>query len=233
MKKHFYICFLLNSFYLPSSHTTTGSCYASLKDKESFADLIEELHNPDLVITSNVSPYFTDSYIENAILPSDLQEHSSNFQEGENQYSFFYIPPQTGEKGRIVLSFTTVTKGQKRFTHYIYWNSGLKNPHLDAEIVKAIFNKIYETVYGKDLDWFVQHKVISKIISYNGTGPHNQLNPNDIFDFDALLFKDKNERLKHLLIDVMKSSDQMEDSALPHPKMPEAMQRIILESHSR
>ena len=216
MKNCFFASFLLVSLCFSPSHTVeASSCYPLFKKRK--ASLLEELNNPELSVKSVISPVlFTflgddiPSYAN--IVPPNLD------QPRQIEYHFTYIPAKKKKKkGQIILSFSMIVDleqyeydGNEIWRHWIYWESDVKDPPLHTATAEAIFNKIYQEIYGVSLDEIIEQKVIPKTIAYNNKNELGYFRMYEAFDFNALLFKGNADRLRRFIAQVVESPDQAE-----------------------
>lgn len=235
MKKHLVIYSII-SFCFSPLYAEAITLFSFFKKKPS--SLLEELNNPKLNIKSALSP-FIGFHLGQAVLSPLVEDN-----EKETEFLFTYDPPNGDgrKKGKFILSFKTKNSSDQNdnYQHFIYWDSDVENPQFNEETAKAIFNKVYEEVYGVDLDWLIEHEMIPKIIAY---GNKYKFSPHELqrtFNFEALIFKDKEEDLKLLVSQTMRQppdqeevkSGKSEPFSLPS-KMNPLMRKIFLESLSR
>ena len=250
MKKYFFTCLILGVFCFSSfpvqailwgSHFV-NSCVPDLfQKKKQPPTLLEELNDPEVSIKSTILPNIWGEQVGNDLAP--YMPHS-RLSEGQAEYSFAYIPAgKRKEKGRVVLLFRINTiSGEYHetsdFSHWIHWSSDVAEPHLDANTVRVVFNKVYEEVYGVSLEEMVVRKVIPKAINYIIERALSRFGLYDLFNFNSLLFRNSEDQLKRIIAEVIQSPDQIQtDSQKTTPslsslKMTEGMRRLFLSSYS-
>ena len=142
-------------------------------------------------------------------------------------YSAFYTsqkshrrpqdPIGEGEKGKRGSFFLllTIRLDVERdydtvYRHWIHWPSNAKNAYLSEGTIKDIFNAIYETVYGRSLDWMIRNNAFS--IIQNHTHTRDGLDPeapkkfwkaeerlNNVFEFYDRFFEEFKPWLKVII----------------------------------
>ena len=248
-KRFFYTWFIVGSFFLFPFQVEAINW--NLFGKKKPATLSEELNDSELTIKSYIKPFdnypfgdIPDTSIINGLFPPA--------EEAKAEYAVAYTSSnKQSKKMRVTLIFKTSNSlGQgNSYQHWIYWDSDVENPDpmMNEETVKAIFDKVYETAYGRTLGWVVERKVIPNLLSYARDNNLTYFDINDAFDFNALLFRgkrgevreDKQEELRRLIAQTVQSSDQGEvsvsktaESILPNPNMTSLMERIVFGSYS-
>ena len=234
MKKHYFTFLVLGVFCfssLPVQAIIWGSHFVNFcvpdlfEGKKQPPTLLEELNDPELIIQSTISPHRFGAYIGSHPIPHIIREWVHQPAERQVKYSFAYIPPRKRRKetGHIALSFKLSLAPDQGYQHWIFWPSNAENAHLDESTAKALFNKVYEGVYGKDLDWMVENHVIPKTIfslakqdGFHGVAAASyvdQFKLHEVFQFDSLLFKGSEGELKLLVAEVIQNPDQSQASS--------------------
>ena len=237
MKKHL-VYLILISFCLSPFHVEASWKCRLPFGKKKPSTILEELNNPELTVKSTILPGKWSVPLGHGPL--------GQLQDGQVEFSFVHTLAQNKkEKGQISLSFkTNVTsiEPSSDYRHWIHWESDVENPHIDENTVKIIFNKVYQEVYGVSLEWMIERDIIPKTITHIQKSKLNQFDLYDIFNFNSLLFKDKEDQLRRLIARLMAQIIQSPDPTkvtyektglFPiHLKMTSLMRRIALESYS-
>ena len=237
MKKH--LVYFILSFFCFSSFPVEASwkCRLPFGNKKS-STLLEELNNPGLTVKSTILPGGTWGQAWGHGPPG--------LSDGQKEFSFTYTSAQNRkEKGQIFLLFKTNMDSNEHhsdYRHWIHWESDVKNPHLDENTVKIIFNTVYREVYGVSLEWMMEREIIPKTITSIQENKLNQFDLYDIFNFNSLLFNDKEDQLRRLIARLIAQITQFSDSIkftyektdlFPvHLKMTPLMRKTALESYS-
>ena len=167
--------------------------------------LLQELNQPELNIKTAISPY-------TGLYHGDGEPHPiATDRQKETLYSFTYYPPlDRKKKGKIILYFRTPNSSDQPddYEHWIYWDTDMKesqiHKQLNEYLVKALFNHIYKEIYGENLEWFVRHKVIPRVIAHADKNDFSAFEMYDALSLNELLFKTEKERLRQLMLSIIK-----------------------------
>ena len=209
--------------------------------------LLKELSNPELSIQSIARPIQGQYYGEGFIPP--VTHLSPKERKGHVVYSSFYIPKQrlpvkqkTGEFF-LLLTIYLGERGNETYQHWIHWPSKAKKIHLSENTVREIFNEVYKSAYGRNLDWMLENDVLSKtierIVIENRV---NQFEAYDILNMSSLLFRAEAQKLKDIITKVLESpqsapqektqpTQEQTPSLLLSDQMSAGMRRIILRTY--
>ena len=238
MKKHL-VYLILSSFCLsPFVVEASWKCWRPFGKKKP-STLLEELHNPELTVKSTMIPGRWSVPLGHGPL--------GRLQDGQPGFSFAYTQARNKkEKGEVSLLFkinvTSTDENSSDYRHWIHWESDVENPHMDENTVKIIFNKVYQEVYGVSLEWMTERDIIPKTIIRIQENKLSQFDLYDVFNFNSLLFKDREDQLRRLIArliaqmtlspDPTKITYEKTDLFPVHLKMTSLMRKIALESYS-
>ena len=216
--------------------------------------LIKELKDNDVFIQSLVNPSTQHMHFYgNGFLP---QYHSER-PKGLVKYSAFYVPGKDIKhpknetefnkgKGHFFLSMSIILDGEAHYTynHWIHWPSQAKGAQLGEHTVREIFNEIYKTVYGQTLEWMIASNIFSKGMDHIEKNNLSQFDVYDMFNFNALFFKTKEQQLKSIVTKIIgeatgehlhqirPTSKEQLPILIPPAQMMYGLRRVILESYS-
>lgn len=271
MKKIIYLL-ILNSFCFIHLNTPANPCEGGFLERlrqsvfgrdtkplsleASREALLKELKSDDVLIQSIVRPSTPHMHFYgNGLLPP--VKYLAETPKGLVEYSAFYVPGKDIQyprdqkppvkKGHFFLSVSIILDAEARYTydHWVHWPSQTKEAQLSPDTVREIFNEIYKDAYGgQSLEWIIANNVFSKAADHIEKNYLGQFDVHDLFHFNALFFKGKEQQLKSIVAKVIgettgepphqtrPTSEEQPPILIPPAKMIHGLRRMILKSYS-